>query len=67
MEKFGETLKMLRLNKGLTLEELAKDVGLTESALLQCEKGRIAISITNLIKLSKYFNVKLDYLLGLGS
>lgn len=64
MKKFGERLKKLRANKMLTLEELAKDVGLTEIALLQCEKGYLAISVKKLIQLSKYFNVTLDYLLG---
>lgn len=65
MKKFGERLRRLRLNKGLSLEELASAVDLTEVALYFCEKGRIAISIRKLVKLAKYFNVKLDYLLGL--
>ncbi len=65
MKNFGIRLKRLREEKGLSVEELAEKFGLKGTPLILWEQGKIAITIKTIIKLAKYFNVSVDYLLGL--
>lgn len=65
MKNFGIRLKMLREERGLSVEELAEKFGLKDIPLILWEQGKIAITIKTIIKLAKYFNVSVDYLLGL--
>lgn len=60
----GERIKQLRLQKGLTQEELGKYIGVQKSAIRKYEKG----SVTNLKRssietLAKLFNVTPSYLM----
>lgn len=60
----GERIKQLRLQKGLTQEELGKYIGVQKSAVRKYEKG----SVTNLKRssietLAKLFNVTPSYLM----
>ena len=60
----GERIKQLRLEKGLTQEELGKYIGVQKSAIRKYEKG----SITNLKRssieiLANLFNVTPSYLM----
>lgn len=66
MEKFTERLKELRSEKGLTFVELARETGLSKSALCSWETGSRIPSALAIAVLAKYFNVTSDYLLGLG-
>lgn len=65
MKNFGIRLKKLREDRGLSLDELAKEMGLKDYSLMLWESNRIALNFKSVIKLAKYFNVSLDYLLGL--
>lgn len=65
MRKFAERLKELRLEKGLSMQGLANEIGCCAASVFQWEKGIIDISSDNLIKIAKFFNVSADYLLGL--
>ncbi len=65
MKNFGKRLTKLREGKGLSLEELAKELNFTVICLNYWEKNRLTLSITNIVKIAKYFNVSVDYLLGL--
>ena len=47
----GSQLKELRLQQKLSLEQLARRVGLTRSFLSQVEKDKASPSITSLIKI----------------
>ena len=61
-----ERLKDLRVERGLTLEQLAEQTGLSKSALGCYEADDFKdISHYALIKLAKYYGVTADYLLGL--
>jgi len=61
-----ERLKDLRVERGLTLKELADLTGLSQSALGSYEVDEIKdISHYALIKLAKFYGVTADYLLGL--
>ena len=39
MTKFGETLRKIRIDKGMNQEELGEKMGLTQAAISQFEKG----------------------------
>ncbi len=61
-----ERLKDLRVERGLTLKELAEQTGLSSSALGSYEADDTKdISHYALIKLAKFYSVTADYLLGL--
>lgn len=60
-----EKLKDLRVEKGLSLEELAAETGLSKSALCSYETNdHKDISHTAIIALAKFYGVSTDYLLG---
>ena len=65
MNKFGDRLKELRLEKGLTQKQLAEEVNLPSSAIGFWELGKRSPSLDAVIQLAKYFGVSLDYLAGL--
>ena len=61
-----EKLKDLRLERKLTLEELANDTGLSSSALASYEADPYKdISVNAMVTLAKYYGVSTDYILGL--
>ena len=61
-----ERLKDLRVERGLTLEQLAEQTDLSKSALGSYEADEYkVISHYALIKLAKFYGVTADYLLGL--
>ena len=61
---FAERLKSLRREKGLKQEELAKELGLTQRKISYWENGVTEPDLAALWKLSDYFGVSVDYLLG---
>ena len=62
-----ERLKDLRVERGLTLEQLAEQTNLSKSALGSYEADDFKdISHYALIKLAKFYGVTTDYLLGLS-
>lgn len=65
MEIFAERLKELRLEKELTQRELAKQTGLSRSAITFWEHCERIPSAEAIIVLAKFFGVSADYLLGL--
>ena len=65
MEIFAERLKELRLEKNLSLEQLAKLIKIGSSSLSRWEKCQADVKGSQLIVLAKFFNVSTDYLLGL--
>lgn len=65
MQNFGLRLKKLREAKGLSLQELAKEIGISKYPLKYWECGERNLKISQLIKLAQFFGVTTDYLLGL--
>ena len=62
-----ERLKGLRVERGLTLEQLAEQTPLSKSALGSYEAEDFKdISHYALIKLAKFYGVTVDYLLGVA-
>lgn len=61
-----DRLKDLRIERGLTLEQLSEQIGISKSALGNYETDdKKDISHYSLITLAKFYGVSLDYLLGL--
>ena len=59
----GENVRNARLNKGLTIEQLAELVDVSDSFLGVAERGTSGFSIETIIKLAKVLDVTTDSLL----
>lgn len=59
---FADTLKKLRLSKGLTQEELANGTGLAKSSISMYESGRRKPSFEVLETFADFFNVDMNTL-----
>ena len=62
--EFGEKLKELRMQAGLTQAQLAQRIGVTKSVVSFYELRERSPSPDVLMKLSAIFHVSTDYLLG---
>ena len=61
-----ERLKDLRIERGLTLEQLSAETGISKSALGKYEADDFKdISPFSMVELAKFYGVSTDYLLGL--
>ena len=61
---FGDRIRKLRLNNNLSMEELACALNVTKSRINMWENGNVVPRNDLLLRLSTYFNVSTDYLLG---
>ena len=59
---FSEKLKMLRKSKGIIQDELAEKLNVSRQAVTKWESGQAYPDILNLIQISNFFNVTVDYL-----
>lgn len=64
--EFAQRLKCLRIQRCLSLNQLAKDIGVTAQSLSLYENSKRTINIDLLNDIAKYFNVSADYLIGLS-
>ncbi len=58
-------LKELRVKKGLSQEELGKILGVSGQTILNWENSIHSPNVDQLIKLADFFDVSIDYLVGL--
>lgn len=58
-------IKELREDKDIKQWEIAKFLGMSQTGYSKYETGRIDIPTSILIKLAKFHNTSVDYLLGL--
>ena len=56
-KKFGENLKRLRENKGISIRELALRANLEYSQVQRIEKGKVNLSLTTIIALADGFDI----------
>lgn len=61
---FPTTLQKLRRKKGLSQRTVAKDLGISPALLSHYENGIRECGLDFLLKLSEYYGVSCDYLLG---
>ena len=65
MVGFGEKIKELRIERGLTQKQLAALIGQAQSTIVYWENDAQEPTISGLKKLCEFFGVPSDYLLGL--
>lgn len=65
-EMFAKRFYTIRKAKGLNLEEMAKQIGVSRQSLGLYEIAKRTPNSGVLVKIAKYFNVSTDYLLGLS-
>lgn len=61
---FGQRLKEMREEAGLSMLQLAKEIGVSDAAVCKWENGLAEPKITYLVRLAEYFDCTLDYLTG---
>ena len=62
--KISENLKMLIKGQDLKQQELADEIGISQSAISSWLSGKKEPSIESLWKLADYFDVSIDELVG---
>lgn len=62
--EFGDKLKQLREEKGVNRENIAELLSISYSSIAKYEINERFPDKESLIKLSRFFNVSIDYLLG---
>ena len=65
MEKFAQRLKELRIDKGLSIQALSKEVKIGVASICRWENQQADVKGTQLVALAKFFDVTIDYLMGL--
>ena len=63
--KFKERLKELRIEKQIGQVELSKAIGVSKGIISLWENGEREPGMNSLILLAQFFNVSIDYLVGL--
>ena len=58
-------LKQLRQDAGLTMKKLGAKLGVAESTVSLYESGKRTPDVETVKRIAEYFNVSVDYLLGL--
>lgn len=63
-EIFANRLFEIRENRGITRQKAADDLGISRASLEYYEKGKRTPDLNTIGKISDYFNVSIDYLMG---
>jgi len=64
VQRFGEKLRILRKRRGLTLQEMARELGITSHSYISAiEFGKKQPSVALVIKVAEMFDVSTDQLL----
>lgn len=64
MSELTTRLRVLRAEKNVTQEDLARETGISYRAYNPIENGKAVPSLQTLLMLANYFDVSLDYLVG---
>ena len=62
--KFGERLKQLMIDNGISQETLAKAIGYSQRAVSKWVNNQSEPTATAIVKCAEYFSVSFDFLLG---
>ena len=57
-------LREMRLLKGYTQENIAKDLNVSQGTYNNWETGRRIPELQTILKIADYYNIELDYLFG---
>lgn len=58
IKKLGERIRSIRIERGLTMEELAADADMEYKQLSRIEKGEVNTSISRVFSLARALGVK---------
>ena len=64
MEKFGEIVRRLRLEKRMSQAELGDVIGVTRAAVHQWERNGVVPSLANIAELARFFDVSMASMIG---
>ena len=59
-EYISNEVSTLRMNKGITQEELAEKVGVSRQTIISIEKGNYTPSILLALKIGKFFSLPVE-------
>ena len=65
MEIFSKRFKELRIESGLSISKIAKEIGVSVSTISRIEKCQGIIRLRILVKIAMYFNICIDFFLGM--
>ena len=57
-------IKAARMERGLTQQNLADQLGRTAAALSDLERGKVQVTASDLLKLARYLNKPIEYFLA---
>lgn len=63
---YGERLRELRTERGLTQKQLAEKLGLTQKNVSKYELEKLDLNTETIVKICRFFGCSADYLLGLS-
>jgi transcriptional regulator with XRE-family HTH domain len=63
MDRIGEKLHTLRTRRGLSIRQLAPELGVSDSYITQIELGKKTPSARLVLKIALFFNVSTDRLM----
>ncbi len=63
MASFGSYFKRLRNDRGISLRDLEKEVGISHGTLAQYERGQAVPSVEKGFAIAAYFHLPLEYFL----
>jgi transcriptional regulator with XRE-family HTH domain len=63
LEELGENMKLARLRRKLSSEQVAERAGIGRSTLVKIEKGHSGVSIGNYLSVFKVLGLEKDFLL----
>lgn len=63
----SERLEDLRDEKDLKKKDVAKVIGVVESVYSEWENGKLSIPTKRLVQLANYFEVNIDYMVGISN
>ena len=63
MEKFGEKLRILRQQRGLSLQQLGDELSVSKTYIWEMENGKKTPNIAMLVKICDVFNIPADKLI----
>ena len=62
LSEYGKILRIIRINNGELLNDMAQKVDVSPALLSYIENGKREIPVSCLINLSRLYNVSIDYL-----
>ncbi len=63
LKKFGKNVKIERIKKDLTQEQLAEIMNVSQNYVASIESGRANMSLAKILELSEYLQVEIEKLL----